>query len=134
MTALSNYLENELIDHILRNAAYSSPGTDVYIALYTDTQGDSDSGTEVNGNGYARVNVTSWDAPTNGATANTAEIDFGTASGGAWGTINSIGIKDSSTTSGADNLLFHGSLDSPKTVNDGDGFKIAAGDLDVTLA
>ena len=131
MTALSNYLENELIDHILRNAAYSSPGTAIWISLYTNSQGDSDSGTEVSGSGYARIQCTGWDAPSNGATANTAEIDFGTASGGAWGTITSVGIKDSST---AGNLLFYGNLDSPKTVNDGDGFKFAAGDLDVTLA
>lgn len=131
MSAISNYLENALINHILRNTPYTSPGTAIWIALYTDTQGDSDSGTEVSGSGYARENVSSWDAPSNGATANTAEIDFGTASGGAWGTINSVGIHDSSS---AGNLLFHGALDSPKTVNDGDGFKFAAGDLDVTLA
>ncbi len=36
MTALSNFLENELIDHILRNGAYTTPGTEIWIALYTD--------------------------------------------------------------------------------------------------
>ncbi len=34
MAAISNYLENELLDHVLKNAAYSSPTT-VYLALYT---------------------------------------------------------------------------------------------------
>jgi hypothetical protein len=134
MTALSNALENALINHLLRNSQHTTPGTNVWIALYTDSQGEADSGTEVSGNGYARIQVTGWDAPSNGATANTAEIDFGTASGGNWGTITSVDIRDSSTSSGTDNPLLYGDLDSPKVVNDGDGFKFAAGDLDVTLA
>lgn len=134
MVAKSNYLENNIINHVLRNTPYTSPGTDVYISLYTDTQGDSDSGTEVSGGSYARVacaGTGNWDAPSNGATANTSDITFPTASA-AWGTINSVGIKDSSTTSGTDNLLYHGSLTSPRTVNNGDTFKFNAGDLDVS--
>jgi len=135
MTALSNHLENELLDHILRNAAYTTPGTEIWVALYTDSQGDSDSGTEVvTTSAYVRINVTVWDAPAAGATENTNEIDFGTASGGNWGTVTSVGIKDSSTSTGTNNLLLYGDLDSPKVVNDGDGFKFAAGALDVTLA
>lgn len=134
MTAKSNYLENAIINHVLRNTAYTSPGTNVYVALYTNTQGDSDSGTEVTGGSYARVacaGTSNWDAPSNGATANTNDITFPQASA-SWGTINSVGLKDSSTTSGSDNLLYHGSLTSAKTVNNGDTFKFNAGDLDVT--
>ena len=133
MSAISNYLENELLDHILRDGAWTTPGTEIWLALYTDSQGDSDSGTEATGNAYVRINVTAWDAPSGGATENTNEIDFGTASGGNWGTITSVGIRSSSTTSGTDNLLLYGDLDSAKVVNDGDGFKFAAGAVDVTL-
>jgi len=134
MAALSDYLENELIDHILRDGAYTTPSTEIWVALYTDSQGDADSGTEVpTTDAYVRINVTAWDAPSDGDTENTNEIDFGTASGGNWGTITSVGIKDSSTTSGDDNLLIYGDLDSAKVVNDGDGFVFAAGALDVTL-
>ena len=133
MTALSNYLENELIDHILRNGAYTTPGTEVWLALYSDSQGEADSGTEIATGSYARINVTAWDAPANGDTENTNEESFPTASAN-WGTITSVGVKDSSTSTGTDNLLIYGDLDSPKTVNNGDTFKFAAGALDITLA
>lgn len=133
MTAMSNYLENELIDHVLRNAAYSTPGTDVWVALYTNSQGESDSGTEASGGSYARVNATSWTAPSNGATDNSAAITFPQATAN-WGTINSVGIKDSCSGTGTDNLLLYGDLDSPKTVNNNDTFQFAIGDLDVTFA
>lgn len=133
MTAISNYLENELLDHVFRNAAYTSPGTAIWVALYTNSQGDSDSGTEVSGGSYARVQVTTWDAPSNGAIANTSDITFTTASA-SWGTVVSVGIKDSSTSTGTDNLLYYGDLTSSKAVGNGDTFKFNAGDLDITLA
>lgn len=133
MTDMSNYLENALINHVLRNTAYTTPGTDVWVSLYSDSQGDSDSGTEIATGSYARVNVTSWDAPSNGATANTADITFPQATAN-WGTVVSVGIKDSSTTTGTDNLLLYGDLTSSKTVNNGDTFKFNAGDLDVAFA
>lgn len=138
MSAMSNYLENALINHILRNTAYSSPATNVWIALYTTAQGDSDSGTEVTGGSYARVRVQgtgAWDAPSlgAGATANTSDITF-TQATASWGTVQAVGIKDSSTSTGTDNLLLHGALTSNKTVNNGDTFKFNAGDLDVTMA
>lgn len=136
MTALSNYLENALLNHVLRNTGYTSPATNVWIALYTNSQGDSDSGTEVSGGAYARIRVQGtggWDAPSNGATANTSDITFPTASA-SWGTVTSVGIKDSCSTTGSDNLLFYGDLTSAKTVGNGDTFKFNAGDLDVTLA
>lgn len=52
MSQLSNYLENKLIDHVLRNTAYTPPAT-VYLALYTTDPTDADSGTEVSGGGTA---------------------------------------------------------------------------------
>ena len=58
----STYLENELYDHVLRNAAYTSPTT-VYAALF-DTTGSAallEAGTltgEIAGNGYARQSIT----------------------------------------------------------------------------
>lgn len=130
MTALSNYLEDALINHILRNTAYSSPGTAIWIALYTTDPTDADTGTEVTGGSYARVQVTAWDAPSNGATANTNDINF-TQATGDWGTVGWVGIRDNST---GGNLLFHGALTQAKTVNNGDTFKFLAGALDVALA
>lgn len=136
MSDLSDYLENALLNHILRNTAYTSPATNVWIALYTTSTTDTGGGTEVSGGSYARVRVQgtgAWDAPSNGATANTSEIAFTQASA-SWGTVTHVAIKDSSSDTGSDNHLFHGSLTSSKTVNNGDTFKFNAGDFDVTMA
>ena len=37
MSALSTYLENKLVDHVLRNTAYTTPGTSVYVGLVSIT-------------------------------------------------------------------------------------------------
>ena len=128
MAEISNFLENELIDHILRNAAYTSPTT-VYVALYTSNPTDADSGTEVATGSYARQSV-AFSAPSNGATSNSSDITFPTATAN-WGTITHAAIHDASTSG---NMLFHSALTASKTVNDGDTFKINATDLDVDLA
>jgi hypothetical protein len=130
MSALSNYLENALINHILRNSAYTTPGTSVYVALYTTDPTDANSGSEVSGNNYSRVQVTAWDAPSNGATANTSVITFPTASG-SWGTVTHVGILDAATTG---NLLFHGQLAESKPIGTNDVFTFPAGNVDVSLA
>jgi len=126
---ISNYLENALINHILRNTAYADPDS-VYIALFTDDPTDADTGTEVSGGSYARKQLTGgFDAPASGATANTALIEFVTATA-VWGLITHIGIYDAAS---GGNLLFHGQLDTSQQVDNGDTFKIAAGDLDIAL-
>lgn len=127
MTAFSNFLENELLDHTLAVAAYTAPGT-VYLALYTSDPGDDNSGTEVSGGGYARQ-VISFNAASAGSASSSTEETF-TASGGNWGNITHIGILDAST---AGNLLYHGALSSSKTVNDGDSLVFSSGDVTITL-
>ncbi len=131
MTAISDYLENKLGDHILRNTAFTSPGTNVFVSLYVNDPTDADSGTEVSGNAYARLQVTVWDVFVNGVTQNTNAITFAAASGGAWGTISHVGIHDALTVG---NLLFHGALDSTVVINDTDVFEMLAGQLTVSLA
>ena len=128
MAEMSNYLENALINGTLRNTTYTAPTT-VYLALYTSDPTDADTGTEVSGTSYARQAVT-FGAPSNGATTNSAAIEFPQA-GGSWGTVAYIGIRDAST---AGNLLYHSPLDASKTIATGDVFRIAAGSLSVTLA
>jgi hypothetical protein len=127
MSEISNYLENALINATLRNTAYTSPTT-VYVALYTTDPTDADTGTEVSGNGYARQSVT-FSAPSNGATSNSAAVEFPQATG-SWGTVAYIGLRDASS---GGNLLFHTALDASKTIATGDVFRIAIGSLTVTL-
>ena len=128
MAEFSNFLEDALINATLRNTTYTSPAT-VYVSLYTTDPTDADSGTEVSGGSYARTAVT-FDAPSNGVTQNSADVTFPTATG-SWGTVSHIGVHDASTSG---NLLFHTALDTAKTIDSGDIFKIETGNLTVTLA
>lgn len=128
MAEMSNYLENALINATLRNTAYTSPTT-VYVGLFTSDPTDAGSGTEVSGGSYARTAVT-FGAPSNGASTNSAAVEFPQATGD-WGTITHIGILDASSSG---NLLYHTALDTSKVIQTGDIFKIATGNLSVTLS
>jgi len=128
MAEFSNYLENAFINAALRATNFTAPST-VYVSLYTSNPNDDDSGTEVSGGSYARTAVT-FDAPSNGVTQNSADVTFPTATG-SWGTVTHVAIHDALTSG---NLLFHTPLDTSKTIDSGDIFKITAGNLTVTLA
>ena len=128
MAEFSNYLENALINATLRATTYTSPAT-VYVSLWTTDPTDAGSGTEVSGGSYARTSVT-FASPSNGVTTNSADVTFPQATA-SWGTVGWIGINDASTSG---NLLFHTALDTSKTIDSGDIFKIASGSLSVTLA
>lgn len=127
MAEMSNYLENALINATLRNTTYTSPAT-VYVGLFTSDPTDAGSGTEVSGGSYARTAVT-FGAPSNGVTTNSAAVEFPQATA-SWGTVGWIGILDAATSG---NLLYHTALDTSKTIDNGDIFKIAIGSLSVTL-
>ncbi len=132
MTDISDFLENALINHILRNVAYTSPAN-IYLALYTTDPTDADVGVEVAGVAYTRFHITggtAFIAPVNGVTSNGGNIVFPTA-GGLWGTVTHVGIRDNNI---GGNLLFHGPLTSPRTVNNGDTFTLPTGNLSVTLS
>ena len=128
MAEFSNFLENALINATLRATTYTSPAT-VYVSLYTSDPTDADSGTEVSGGSYARTSA-AFDAPSNGVTQNTSDVTFPTATA-SWGTVTHVAIHDASS---AGNMLFHTPLDTSKTIDSGDIFKITAGNLTVTLA
>ncbi len=128
MAEMSNFLENALINATLRNTTYTSVAT-VYVSLWTSDPTDAGTGTEVSGGSYARTAVT-FGAPSNGASTNSADVTFPTATG-SWGTVGWIGINDASTSG---NLLYHTALDTAKAIDTGDIFKITTGNLSVTLA
>jgi hypothetical protein len=153
MAAMSNYLENKLIDALFRNTSFTPPTT-LFIALCTTTPVDSDTGTnltsgsggtgvEVTGGSYARAELdpstTNWantqnsgsgaSSGTNGTTSNTPAITFTTATG-SWGTITGCAILDASTNG---NMLWFGALSTSKTVNTGDVFQFNANQLSVQI-
>lgn len=128
MSAMSNYLENALVNATLRNTTYTSPAT-VYVGLFTSDPTDDGSGTEVSGGSYARQAAT-FATPSNGASATSADVDFPQATG-SWGTVTHFGIFDASSSG---NLLYHGALVTSKAIEIGDSFSISSGNLTVTLA
>ena len=128
MAEMSNFLEDALINATLRNTTYTSVAT-VYVSLWTSDPTDAGSGTEVSGGSYARTAVT-FAAPSNGVTTNDADVTFPTATA-SWGVVGWIGINDAASSG---NLLYHSPLDTSKTIDSGDIFKISTGNLSVTLA
>ncbi|MAL44564.1 hypothetical protein [Hyphomonas sp.] len=128
MSAMSDYLEEKLLNHVLRNTAFTPPST-VYIGLSTGSFGDDNSGTELSGNGYARQSI-AFDAASGGVSDNTSNVDFPAATG-SQGTITHFGLFDASS---GGNLLIHGAFSAGKTVATGDILRIAAGELDITAA
>jgi hypothetical protein len=128
MSALSDYLENEILDHILSVGSYTMP-TNVYVGLSTGSFADDNSGTELTGNNYARV-VASFGAASGGTSSNDAAIEFAAATG-SWGSVSHFGIFDAASSG---NLLIHGAFTTAKTIASGDILKIPTGDLDITAA
>jgi hypothetical protein len=137
--ALSDYLENKLIDHVFRGQVYTAPST-IYVALFTSACSDAAAGTEVSGGSYARPGVTTtlvnWagtqaaasttaSSGTSGTTSNNVVVTFATPSAG-WGTVTYIGLMDA-VTSG--NLLVCTALTVSKTINNGDSVSFPAASL-----
>lgn len=141
---ISDFLANELLDHMFNNAAYSKPAT--YVALTTATIADGDttlSGKEVADAGaYARVQVNinggaspTWDLAVSGDPSyvdNTHQIDFATATV-AWGTVVAVAICDSGSHNGG-NMLFYDNSPADQAVGVGDTAYIAAGSLDAQMS
>lgn len=126
MAQLSDYLENALINEVLRNTGYTPVAT-VYLALFTTATTDAGGGTEVTGGSYARQAIT-FGAPSNGTSTNTGAVSF-TSMPAA--TVTHAAIMDAST---AGNMLFHGALSASKTVGAGDTLTFAIGDISASLA
>lgn len=137
--ALSDYLENKLVDHVFRGQVYTAPTT-IYVALFTSACTDAAAGTEVAGGSYARPGLSStlanWagtqaaastvaSSGTSGTTSNNVVVTFATPSAG-WGTVTYIGLMDA-VTSG--NLLVCTALTTAKTINSGDTVSFPAASL-----
>jgi hypothetical protein len=141
MSAMSNFLEKAVLDHVLGNTTYT-PAANLYVALFTGTasavKANLEAGTltdEVgDANGYARTVVFFNAASTpEGTATNDGDVEFAPASGGSWGTVTCAAIMDSATH-GAGNVLVYGELGVAKTITDSDVFKIPDEEITITLA
>ena len=144
MSAMSDYLENKLVDQLFRGQSAPTTTT-LYVALLTAAPSDSGGGTEVSGGSYTRVAITSslanWagtqaaastvaSSGTGGQTSNNAAITFPTPAA-TWGLVTHFGIYDAAS---AGNLLFWGALTISKTINQADTVTFPAASLSVTFA
>lgn len=128
MSSMTDYLEDKLRDHVLRNIAYASPAT-VYLALFSTATTDAGAGTEVAGGSYARQAVAfSAGGAGTGAADNTAAESFSNMPAV---TVTHAALFDAST---GGNMLFHGPLSASKTANAGDTLTFDAGDIDAIFA
>lgn len=133
---MANSLGNAGERLALNAASGQSPAANRYIALYTNNVAADGTGTEVaNANGYQRTAVTFSAAATVGgvtSTSNDAEVLFPLCTTANWGNIQSIGIWTSQTW-GAGDLIWYGTLTSPKLVEVDDQLRFAIGAVDLTM-
>lgn len=128
MSALSDYAENKLLDHLLGKTSFTMPAS-VRVALFTAAPSDAGGGTEVSGGSYARQAIV-VNTSSGGATNPNADVTFPTATA-SWGTITHVGIFDAAS---GGNLLMWGALTTPKTIASGDQLVMPAADLDFAIA
>jgi hypothetical protein len=131
MSQASDYLENQLINHVLRNTTFTPPTT-VAVALFTSSPTDTGTaGVEIHtSGGYARQSASFGPALT-GSTGNIATLTFGPASTN-WGSVTHFALFDNST-SGSGNMLVWNSLTSPVTISSSDSLQFSSGTLQVTV-
>lgn len=129
MAALSNYLENKIVDAIFRGQPLPAIPT-LYYALFVVSPSDPGGGTEVSGSGYARValtanfsNIRGTDGGnvagsngTSGTVSNAVDVTFPSPTA-SWGTVLAMAVFDAAS---GGNMLCYGAVSPPKVVNSGD--------------
>ena len=126
----SRYAQNRILTATFHGSTYQI--NSAYVALFTTVPSDSTSGTEVSGNGYARVGApisSYWSPASGGAVVNSLTVTFPQATA-AWGNLYGWGIFNGS---GAADRVFQGSLQAPVTISSGDTFSFTAGDITFTI-
>jgi hypothetical protein len=117
--AMTDYLEDKLLDHVLRNTPYTPP-TSVNLAFFTEAPTDAGGGVEVVGGGYAAQPVT-YGAPVTGSSSNTAVVNYTNLPAC---TVVAVGLKDESG-----NILFYEVLANPVTYTAGQNISVPVGDI-----
>lgn len=122
----TNFLETQLLNHVLRATPYSAPAT-IYVALFTAAPGEAGGGTEVTGGSYARQAVT-FTAPAPDSVANVADVNFAIATAD-WGTLVAFVLMDAAS---GGNMLYYANLTAARLVLTNDQFRFPAGQLSVS--
>lgn len=117
---LSFYLIDALLKHLTNQATFAPP-TQLYLALYTNSPGQGNTGPEVStiGTGYVRQAV-AWTAVASHQTSNAVVITFPSPLI-PWGTVNFVGLFDAAS---GGNLLAFAALNTAVAVNTGTIFQV----------
>ena len=156
MSAASNFLENELLDHVLGEGGRDFTPPNLYVALFAGTASDVsaalEAGTmadsagnwgnyEINNASYVRQSINFAVASGGSASSNVtvtfpqATANYTNNAGDGGSTVNYVAIVDQvSDGSSTSNVLFYGALTNPKEILNGDTLSIASGSLTVSLA
>lgn len=143
--AWSEYLAQNILNWVFRNGTLATFTASLHVSLHSGAPSYNGANEFTVANGYGRVAVTrtpgtsaGWGVggantavTTGGAISNNEQINFGSPSGGNWGTATDAGIWDASTSG---NFLFASTM-TDKTINNGDAAPyIANNSLTITLA
>lgn len=128
---LSNFAESGVFNHLLRTASMTKPST-IAIALCSNPPTETSTGANcnelANTGSYARYPNASgdvfWSHEVHGSGNNIAQVTF-TQATADWGYVSGIALVNSSTY-GAGDIIFYGSLVTPRIVLNGDQFKFNA--------
>lgn len=128
MSAASNYLENALVNAVLRQQSFTSPSA-IFLSLHTADPNETGASevTTAAWPSYVRMDITkgevsladAWTAPDNGLVRNTQQILFPVYNGAGNLTVTHFGLFDAS--SGGNGLIF-APLDVFRTIIPGDVF------------
>lgn len=124
MSGMTNYLEDAVLNHILRGVAFPTLPASLHVALFTVAPTDAGGGTEVTGGAYARVAISralaSFAVPADNAgvqqTSNSVVATFPNPTAN-WGTVTHVGVYDAATVG---NLLFWNVIGTSRNVLSGD--------------
>lgn len=133
MAEMSDYLEVKLLNLTLNGASFAGMNNP-FVSLHTTNPTDAAiPSTEKSGGSYVRVAASFNTASgTTGKVVTNADVTFPAATT-VIGVVAFIGLWDSQV-GGSNNMLYHTALDSAKTIDVGDIFKITSGNLSVELA
>ncbi len=140
MGAMSNYLEQRMINATLRGDNFTAPlVADLHLALFTaDPTDENITGNEVAEAWYERKATGNWTSPSldgegRTRTDNASPITFDAVENADPThtiTITHVGVYDSAASG---NLLYHEALTTPKTLEVGDVISFATGALILRL-
>jgi hypothetical protein len=127
MGSISDFLENELLDHIF-NVVYNRP-TNLFLGLSTADPLDTGAGlAEPSDGAYSRATITFGAAAARAVTQN-AKLTFAQATA-AWGVLTHYGVFDAVS---AGNMLAHGSLTVAKNVVSGNTPSVATSEVAISF-